>query len=240
MALRAEALRRPLSIDAIRDGGVYSLTLDPLAQTGLFLEVGRIDDVYVKVPSQRGLDDYRRYVRLAQSTPVEIRVLEPSERFEALDSTLQRFPDFLELGAVSRETVHYMAVHRLQYERLRAEAAVHVPVARFAVLRSGKLFSKLAPVFFQEPIEGTTLWQMFDFSVSEVTKRWWPFLPAISAQLERLLDSPLLNHIDWNIQNFVFREKDERLFYVDMKPTTFVAKESNEQNLKGIRDYFVG
>ncbi len=49
-----------------------------------------------------------------------------------------------------------------------------------------------------------------------------------------------LDHIDWNIQNFVFREKDARLFYVDMKPTTFVAKESNEQNLKGIRDYFVG
>ncbi len=56
---------------------------------------------------------------------------------------------------------------------------------------------------------------MFDFSALEVTKRWWPFLPAISAQLARLLDSALLTHIDWNIQNFVFRESDERLFYVD-------------------------
>jgi hypothetical protein len=26
---------------------------------------------------------------------------------------------------------------------------------------------------------------------------------------------------------------------VDMKPTTFVARESNEHNLKGIREYFV-
>jgi len=240
VALRAEALRRPLSIDAVRDGGVYSLTLGPLAQTGLFLEVGRIDDVFVKMPSQRGLEDFRQYVLLAQSTPADIRALEDSERSEALAQTLHRFPEFLELGEVPRETVHYLAVHRLQYERLRVEAAVNVPAARFALLRSGKLFPKLAPVFFQEAIDGTTLWQMFDFSAQEVTKRWWPFLPAISAQLERLLDSPLLDHIDWNIQNFVFREKDERLFYVDMKPTTFVAKESNEQNLKGIRDYFVG
>ena len=73
-----------------------------------------------------------------------------------------------------------------------------------------------------------------------MTKQWWPFLPAISAQLERLLDSRLLNHIDWNIKNFVFRESDERLFYVDMKPTTFVATHSNEHNLKGIREYFIG
>ena len=49
----------------------------------------------------------------------------------------------------------------------------------------------------------------------------------------------LLTHIDWNIQNFVFREADQRLFYVDLKPTTFVATHSNEHNLKGIREYFV-
>lgn len=228
-----------MSIDAVRDGGVYSLTLEPLRQTGLFLEVGRIDDVFVKVPSQRGLDDYRRYVRLAQSTPADIRALEDSERFEALDWMLQRFPEFLQHGA-RREAVHYLAVHRIQYERLRSEAAAHIPTARFAFLRAGRLFPKVTPVFFQERVEGTTLWEMFDFSALEVTRRWWPFLPAISAQLASLLDSRLLTHIDWNIQNFVFRESDERLFYVDLKPTTFVATHGNEHNLKGIREYFVG
>ena len=59
-------------------------------------------------------------------------------------------------------------------------------------------------------------------------------------QLGNLLDSPLLAHIDWNIKNFVFRERDERLFYVDLKPTTFVAAGGNERNLKAIREYFVG
>jgi hypothetical protein len=238
--LTVEALRRPLSIAAVRDGGVYALKLEPLPQTGLFLKVGRIDDVFVKMPSKQGLEDYRKYVRLGHSTSADIRAIEDSERFEGLDSTLQRFPEFLQLGTANREVVHYLAVHRIQYERLQTIAAVNIPAARFALLRSGRLIRKLEPVFFQERVEGTTLWEMFDFSALEVTKRWWPFLPAISAQLVKLLDSDLLTHIDWNIQNFVFRETDQRLFYVDMKPTTFVATQSNEHNLKGIREYFVG
>src|SRR4029078_6463952 len=98
----------------------------------------------------------------------------------------------------------YLVVHKLQYDRLRSEPVVHVPRARFACLRSGWLFRTMEPVFFQERLEVTTLWQMFDFSALEVTRPWWPFLPAIAVQLKMLMQSSLLTHIDWNIQNFVF------------------------------------
>ena len=223
----------------MRDGGVYSLDLDPLPQTGIFFKVGRVDDVFVKMPSREGLGDFRKYVRLAQSTSSDIRALEDRERFEQLDSTLRQFPEFLQIGAVDRNVLHYLVVHRIQHERLRNNAAVNVPAARFALLRSGRVFHKLEPIFFQECVEGTTLWEMFDYAALEVTRPWWPFLPAISTQLAKLLDSDLVNHVDWNIQNFVFRRSDERLFYVDLKPTTFVAMQSNEKNLKGIREYFV-
>jgi hypothetical protein len=37
----------------------------------------------------------------------------------------------------------------------------------------------------------------------------------------------------------VFDEAAGQLFYVDLKPTTFVARQSNEQNLDGIRRYFL-
>ncbi len=57
-----------------------------------------------------------------------------------------------------------------------------------------------------------------------VLPRYQAFLPAISMQLCELLDAGLTNHIDWNIKNFVFDESEERLFYVDLKPTVFVAK----------------
>ena len=76
----------------------------------------------------------------------------------------------------------------MQYERLRAEAAVNVPAVRFALLRSGRLVSKTGSL--QERVEGTTLGNV-RFLGAEVTKRWWAYLPAISAELSGLLDSNL-------------------------------------------------
>ena len=101
------------------------------------------------------------------------------------------------------------------------------------------IFRSLEPALFQERVPGTTLWQMYDFAVLQVRPQWRPFLPAIAAQLSKLLDSGLVNHVDWNIQNFVFDEQKGRLFYVDLKPTILVARQSNEHNLQGIRDYFL-
>jgi hypothetical protein len=145
------------------------------------------------------------------------------------------------LTRISSELAHYLAVHKLQYERLRKQAAVQIPEARFGALCSvrHKILRRFEPLMLQARIPGTTLWKMFDFSALRVLPAWRPFLPAISARLSELLTSPVVNHIDWNIQNFVFDETTESLFYVDLKPTTFISRASNEHNLKGIRDYFV-
>ena len=211
----------------------------PLRQTGLFLRVGRIDEVYVKVPSKRGQDDYRDFVRDAKPSASDIRALEDAERYDALDSALRQFPPLAASGVADRELLHYLAVHQLQHERLRDADVVAIPPARFGFLRSGRLIRKLEPAMFQQRVDGSTLWEMFDFDALEVTRPWWPHLPAISGQLGKLLDSPWVSHIDWNIQNFVFRQSDQRLFYVDMKPTLFLAAESNAHNLQGLRDYFI-
>ena len=142
---------------------------------------------------------------------------------------------------ISAEFAHYLAVHKVQYERLQTQTAVGIPRARFGLLRSTRLgiFRSYEPALFQERVPGTTLWDMFDFEALRVMTRWQPFVSAISAQLSLLLDSGLREHVDWNIKNFVFDEARRRLFYVDLKPTTFVAKQSNEHNLTGIRDYFI-
>jgi hypothetical protein len=237
--VKAEALRRPLSIDAVRDGGVYTLQVRSLPQTNLFLRVGRIDDVFVKVPSKQGREDYRKYVREGQPTVADVRPLEEAERYENLEPGLQRFPDLGTLARADRETAHYLIVHKLQHERLSKAQVVATPLTRFAAMRSGWLLSGLEPLIVQECIEGRTLWEMFDFETLDVVPECRPFLPSISRQLSALLDSTLVAHIDWNIKNFVFRERDERLFYVDVKPTTFVGRHGNEHNLKGIRDYFL-
>lgn len=237
--MNVRTLQRPLSIAAIVDGGIYAMPSAPLGQSGLFLRVGCIDEVFVKVPSARGMDDYRDFVRDAKPNPSDIRGLEDAERYDGLDSTLRRLPLLATSGVQDRELLHYLAVHQLQHERLRDADVVAIPPARFGFLRSGRLIHKLEPAMFQQRVDGSTLWEMFDFDALEVTRPWWPHLPAISGQLRKLLDSPWMNHIDWNIQNFVFRPSDERLFYVDMKPTLFLAAQSNAHNLQGLRDYFI-
>jgi hypothetical protein len=77
--LNVEVLRRPLYINA-RNGAVYALRVESLAQTGLFPKVGRIDDMLVKIPSTRGFEDIE-YVTQAQTICTDIRSLEEAERF---------------------------------------------------------------------------------------------------------------------------------------------------------------
>lgn len=238
---KVEALHRPLSMGSVHDGGIYAMPAVLMAQTNLFLKVGRLDELFIKVPSDRGWADYQRFVRLGESNPNDIRPLEDQERFARLELALETFPDLGGIVAIDPEIAHYLAVHKLQHERLRSQTSVSIPPARFAVLRSSRLriLHRFEPVMFQQRIRGATLWDMFDFALFQVRPRWRPFVPAISARLSGLLESGLRDHIDWNIQNFVFQEQEERLFYVDLKPTTFVARQSNERNLQGLRGYFL-
>ena len=236
--MEIEALRRPLSIGGLRDGCAYVRPAVPLAQTNLFLKVGRVDELFIKVPSEYGYGEFRTFAREGRVSVENVREGEAAER---LEPALQRFSALQQLTPIGKELAHYLAVHKIQYERLKSQIAVGIPEARFGVLRSTRfrIFCRYEPALFQQPICGTTLWDMFDFSALRVAEPWRRFLPAISAQLSPLLGSRIWNHIDWNIQNFVFEEATERLFYVDLKPTAFLTKQSFEHNLKGVRDYFI-
>jgi hypothetical protein len=238
----AERLGSPFSIGSVRDGGTYEIQGLSLVQTNLFLRIGRLDELFIKVPTERGIADYRELIQREERHPQDLRPLEERERFARLQLTLEAFPDLKSLIYADAESAHYLAVHKLQFERLRGQTAVEIPRARFGMLQSeeGGLFKIKQPALFQERVRGATLWSMFDFANERVRPRWQRFLPAISGQLAELLDAGLTQHIDWNIKNFVFDETEERLFYVDLKPSRFVAKESNDRNLKGIRDHFIG
>jgi len=238
--VQAERLHSPLSIDCIRDGAVYVLPPSDLVQTNLFLKIGRIDELFIKLPSERGFSDYLKLIKMGLSGPEDVRAIEEAERFENLDAALDRCGMRRALAA-SAEVAHYLAVHAIQFERLKSQNAVGVPRTRFAVSRWTRLgiLRRNQPVIFQEQIPGTTLWDMFDFAGLRLKDQWQAFRAMISAQLFTLMESGLLNHIDWNIKNFVFDPIRRRLFYVDVKPTVFITRQSNEHNLKGIRDYLL-
>jgi hypothetical protein len=239
--LKIEPFERPLSIRSVRDGGLYLLPEASFVQTNLFLKIACVENVYLKLPSERGIEDYRRFIKGEESVSGELRPREDAERFSQLRDTLASFPELKPLTRINSELAHYLTVHKLQYERLRKQTAVRIPEARFGALCSThhKILRRFEPVMLQARVRGTTLWNMFDFSALRVLPAWRPFLPAISARLSELLNSPVVSHIDWNIQNFVFEETTGELSYVDLKPTTFISRASNEHNLQGIRDYFL-
>jgi hypothetical protein len=236
---RPQTLARPVSIQDVVDGGCYRLPIDALTTSNLFFDIARVDGVFVKAPSSTGLADFKTFVADGRSTSDDVRPLEPSERLEALNVTSARYPAFGSIVARHPDLVHILVVLKQQHERMRENRAVGVPDTRFGLLAGRTMFSSPRAAVFQEQIAGTTLWEMFDFENEVVRSEWESALPAIAAQLAPLVDSPLALHVDWNIQNFVYRENDQQLFYVDVKPTTLVNRRSNEHNLRGIRDYFV-
>jgi len=240
-----------LTLDLIQDGGSYRLPPDYRPeQTNLFFHVGRAGQLFVKVPTGRGLADYRTFIRDAQTTEADIRPLEDAERFEHLPATLQRVPGLAPIADTDPECAHYLAVHWLQYDRLRTPGLIGIPEARFAtinaadaivlnVARPGSQGRDLTPAIFQQRVPGATLWDMFDFEGLRLRASWLSFKSTIAAQLSALLESHLVDHIDWNIRNFVFHGAEQRLYYVDSKPTMFVARASNDLNLSGIRTHFL-
>jgi len=240
--MKIESRQRTSSFASFADGGCYTFLPPPeLTKTNLFLKVARLDQVYLKLPSERGFGDYRQFIRLATSNTEDVRTLEENEKFSHLETTLRDFPALAPLTAISSELAHYLVVHKLQHERLRSQHFVKIPEVRFGAMqfKGWGFLRSYEPAMFQEAIPGTTLWNMFDFDALALKPEWRPFARNISDRLSGLLASGLITHIDWNIQNFVFDKASSDLYYVDLKPTTFVARHSNERNLDGIRRYYL-
>ena len=85
-----------------------------MAQTNLFFKVARVDQVFIKVPTDRGLGDYRNFIKHGQVTEADIRPLEDAERFDHLQAALERIPGLATIAEVDPERAHYLAVHWLQ------------------------------------------------------------------------------------------------------------------------------
>ena len=230
------------NINDIENGYIYNMRRGiQFKQTGLFLKIAFVGNVFIKIPSKRGWNDYHKYVKCAIPDPEDIRALESKERIENMEETIKTFPDLRNLlkWNISKDIIHWLLIYRLQYERCRSW--IPVPLTKFVVLRFRRfgLLSFFKPALVQEKVTGTRLWDMIDFLTEKVSDRWKSNLPSISRQLSPLLSREKIKHINWNIQNFIFNEEQDKLWYVDLTPTLFISRWGNEHNLKGIREEFI-
>ena len=117
-----------MSIESFHDGGGYALPDLPMTERTSY--EGRVGRWVVPQGSfQRGLEDYRKFVKHAHAGPDDVRPLEERERFEHLTETLGVLPDLAPLTSIGSELARYPAIHKLQYDRLQQQTAVKIPLA---------------------------------------------------------------------------------------------------------------
>jgi len=235
-------LQRPLSLGSFNDGSVYALPSLRFTQTNLFSRIAYDGSVVVKLPSDRGMSDYRKYIKNEESDPDDIRRNERNEKFTHLDSTLNSLPELRSIHEqCAADVAHYLVVHKLQHQRIKDSGLLAVPESRFVAFRQTVLWfiSTWEPAIIQERVTGTALWDMYDFTADRLRPEWQTHKPTLSRQLTAIINSPLKDHLNWNIQNLIFQPANETLYYVDSKPSTMFAQSSNDHNLAGIRDVFI-
>lgn len=240
------ALERPLKIDSFVDGAAYRLPPAEFVQHNLFLRVAVVDDVIIKLPSQRGWGDYLKFVKNGERDPDEIRPNEDLEEYSKCDRLASRFPEFATSSATFKaEHVHYLLVSRFQHERLMGQQSFAIPASRF-VMAVEVDSTEPQPAIVQQRVDGVSLSDMVD-GHGEVKSQFRPGLSSISRKIESVLGSrwlpwrrgPLRNHIDWNIENLIFDAETETLFYIGSLPSTFFNRSHNKINIRGIRTTFI-
>ncbi len=232
----------PLTLGSISDGKGYIIPALTLTQPNLFTRIGESGEVIIKVPSKLGLKDFKKFVKTEIADPQDIRSIEPLERFTNLDQALVKFSEFTSTReAFGDDIAHFLAVHRMQYERLKTANLIRVPETRFVVLawKEGSGEMRHSPAIVQEKVPGVALWDMVNRWSGKFKPQYADLRDKIRDQLLPLINSDISIHIDWNIKNFVWNPSENRLYYVDSKPSLMASKSSVEHNLASVREVFI-
>jgi hypothetical protein len=261
-------IHEPLEIERFVNGFCYDLPSLSFGVPNTDTAVAEKDDVFIKKPSPRGADYHRNFIYekdlRAYGTDYwrgdsPVRSCTEAEASHNLEDALNQYPDLKSTldsyrnwhaylsPEEFRVILHYLVLHRMQYERLVVLGSIGIPRARFVFLHDVEtkkaLFSRkvtvehsVTPAIVQERIDGISLWNMYSSYIQDIVPEWQERMPAIAAELRRIIN---MNDFDWNPNNFLYREKDSRLFYIDSKPTIFAGRVNNDHNLQLFKRFFL-
>lgn len=230
--------QEPLNIEHFQDGQAYKIPLIHFSTTNRWMDIACIDDVFIKLPSERGILDYRRLLKLGLRNRRGFRAIRREERFELLQSHLERYPEFAPLvDRYSDEVAHYLLVYKLQHLRLHQSGRIALPETRFVVLEMEDS-TGFAPAVIQAGVRGFNLIEMYDFEHHWIRPEWRPYLPTLSEQLLPVMFSDIRKDIDWNFRNFVFEEREKIIYYIDAKPSILFRKRRNRENFSDVVYFF--
>ncbi len=246
MGLDIAKFEGDITLDRLKNGVVYELPDLPYEPAGSenYSHVAISENVVVKRPTLYGFSEYKKYVKEGRTDSDELRSLEELERYFNAERLLTIYPEFSEAWTLRPIETHYLLVFRLQLDRLKKQAPIAVPAARFVLStrRVLGLFRQWQPVVIQERVRGTYLWDMLDMSISvpassriPIFPQYEHLLPTISEQMSKLLESKFKNHVSWFIRNFVIEDSTNTLYYIDSKPSVIFGRWRNEHDMNRIR-----
>ena len=257
----------PSSIDQFEDASLYEFPTsgewryageyNPGYSYYTYSRVLMTGPVVIKLASSYGKEEYEKYVVGETPDDDAIRGNEFLERKVNFWELVDAYPAFKNCPAeYGWLHTHWLLVHRLQYDRLRKNAATApaIPEARFVFLSKRRflLSPSVKPALVQQQVEGVTLWEMIDHGAIERAGGRWPdqifvkdeyqsLLPNLAKQLRPFTSGEVAQHINWHIGNFIYDVQPGRLYYIDIKPSTIFGRWRNEKNLRNIkRDFLEG
>jgi hypothetical protein len=211
---------------------------DGVHHTPLFTEVGLLSQVVIKLPTRIGWHNFLG-ASISNSWFAGLNGIRKTERIERssrFDELLDRFPEFKSASLdCERNVVHYLLIHKLQYERLRFNTLVAIPETRLVLMRaaSNAKAARTAedpyPAIVQARIKGPSLMSLLPNNKEK-------FRHPCAETLASLMNSAsLCRHINWYPENFIWSEKEGKLYYIDSKPSTMFGKKVNDQSLRNLR-----
>lgn len=214
---------------------------------GHYLMIDRTDDFFIKRPTSYHFQVLsvafprswgflgRLMHRLfggARITAIRDALYE--ESIDNLPQLCKRFPELANTNTIA-EYRYFLALYKLQHERLRALFGKGIPDAAF-VLVVGNHNSRSDPAVVQQAIHGHSLWDMVDHQSALLLPQWKHVQRPIAEQLSSYIESEF---IDCNIDNFFFSEESSTLHYVDCKPTFVSTRRVNEHNKRIMKEYLI-
>jgi hypothetical protein len=203
-----------------------------------YLIIGKYNDCVIKYANQKTKFRYaeasdRDLVdkNVSMGYPEPIRFPCEDEGFSNIEEIMKQNQDLSDLAArftISLFDLFLVISMRKTYVELKKVFPDTIPDAKFCLMEK-KLFDRPRIAVVQKWIDGLSLWDLFYHkkNIFEMKKK------IIAESIKKYLDSEL---IDLNIQNFILTP-DDKLYYVDCKPTYTNTKRVNEINRNGILEY---
>jgi hypothetical protein len=204
---------------------------DGVRHTPSFTQVALLGQIVIKLPTDIAIKSFLRY---SIRNPWfgrwnSIRNVENIEQSSQFSELLAKYPEFNPALGYGRNLVHYLLIHKLQYDRINPNPFVAIPQTRFIVIGTS---DNPHPVIIQERVKGPSLMSFLD----SVLRSRGSFRPPCVKEVLGLANSNLCRHINWYPENFIWAEQEKKFYYIDSKPSTMFGRNVNDQSLRNIRE----